>query len=106
MPAHTFHDLIDGCQSDPSSSAYGFRSKKRIEYPLQCRLVHTDSAVRNLHQNIFSRADRESGILLPVQWKFTRCQLQTAALRHRIAGIDDQIHKYLVNLTGSLTDQS
>ena len=92
-------DAVDGRQSEPGTAADAFGGEERLEDSCASRVIHADAGVGDGHHR--ECTDRQSARVLRVHVDdLAPClHFQAAAMRHRIASVDDQVHHDLLELT-------
>jgi len=101
MATTLFDNTVDRGKAEAGAFRAILSGKKRFEHALSSGFVDTSAAVGNGKKNI-RQEGRRSGRQIErrvIVRNVCRAEKKAAAERHGIAGIDDQIHDYLFDLS-------
>ena len=93
------YNAVCRCKPEPRSPAHILGSKERIKNFSLRVLVNPDPGIRDRHSYIPSRFQADHGNIPVFQCHIFGFEIEIAAVRHRLPGIDIQIEKHLLNLS-------
>ena len=95
------HDPVDRREPETRSFSFLFGGEKWIENSFSCFFAHAGAGIADGQHNILTRqhADVLAGIFA-VEFGAGGFDRQTAALRHGVTRIHDQIDQHLFDLSG------